>query len=855
MEEALARELKTFGIKKTRPLGGGVTFFTDLEHAYKALLWSRLSSRILVVMGRVACRDADDLYSNIRQLPWHRAIAESATIAVFVNGTNAELRNSHYTSQRIKDAICDKVRQVRGIRPDVDPKNPDAVISVRLYREKATVSFDLAGESLYNRSYIAHRSQNVSVDVAFANMLLESVNWRTLGYRRHFRLIDPVCNNPMLAVEAATVVADRAPGLTRSKWGFEGWGEHDPELWNRLVDEADERFEHGLQDAQGLGVLALGITRRPSVAEQAAQYLKSAGIEGLGRIITVEEEAVIEATDRTMRAATRAAESYLKQVEASGEDNRPVIRQAALVAANLLPEHDADVAYNALGTELFMRASEQAPEGSLYAEIGADLAPIYGHAPVQEEHVGGKRIEAPLLIFTKPPVPRQLLTVVGLDDGIEHQVPVYEKGSDQFAARLRKVAKERRKWAQTMGISCYRIYDADLLDYMVAVDRYEDLEGRPYLSIAEYAPPATVDQDRARRRFEDVLAIAPVVLGISPSDVFTKTRRQEKGGGQYRDAGSESRIIHVKEGGYTFEVDLGGRLDTGLFLDHRLIRQMIQDHSQGKSFLNLFAYTGSATVYAAGGGARSTMTVDMSGNYLQWAQRNMENNGFEGRAHRFEREDVMSWIADARRKHRIYDLIFVDPPTFSNSKQMGSRTWDVQRDHFELLVGISHLLERNGLCIFSCNLKNFKPNLWRLANFGISIEDISERTIPQDFERRMNIHKCYLVRHMSAEEREKAIARLAAEREAEEAADSEDSEDQAAALGPAEPAARRAVASHPEQELADSENPREPAESTDGKAESEAEEAVSQNAMPETSRCDKPQKDNPAGSETTGKSA
>lgn len=793
MEDALARELKTFGIQKTRPLGGGVTFFTDLEHAYKALLWSRLSSRVHLVLDRVFSKDGDELYANVRQMPWHRILAEDATIAVFVSGTNAELRNTLYTSQRIKDAICDKVRQVRGERPNVDSKNPDAVISVRLFREKATVSFDLAGDSLYNRSYITQRGQSVTVDVGFANMLLESVNWRTLGYRRHYRLIDPVCNNPMLAVEAATVVADRAPGLTRSTWGFTGWAEHDADLWNRLLDEADERFENGLKDAAGLGALTLGITRHQIVANQGAQYLKAAGVEGLGQIIAVDGDAAIPATDRAMRAVNRAAESYRKQAEAAGTEDKPVVRQAALVATNLSPAHDVDVAYNALSTELFMRACEQAPEGSLFAEVGTDLAAMYGHAPSQEERVGGKRIESPLLIFTKPPVPRHLIPVIGLEDGIEHQVPVYEEGSDQFAARLRKIAKERRKWAQTMGISCYRIYDADLLDYMVAIDRYEDVNGNAYLSIAEYAPPATVDPDRARRRFEDVLSIAPVVLGISPNDVFTKTRRQEKGGGQYRDSGSESRVIMVKEGGYTFEVDLGGRLDTGLFLDHRLIRHMIQDQADGKRFLNLFAYTGSATVYAAGGGARSTVTVDMSGNYLQWAERNLENNGYAGRSYRFECEDVTAWIGDARRKHRIFDLIFVDPPTFSNSKQMGSRTWDVQRDHFELLVGVVHLLESNGLCIFSCNLKSFKPDEWRLAHFGIHIEDISERTIPQDFERRMNIHKCYLVRHMSAEEREETIARLEAERKAEEAEAEAAAEEQAAAQVTETPAAETDV--------------------------------------------------------------
>lgn len=790
LEEALGRELKSFGIKKTRPLGGGVTFYAEKECAYRALLWSRLASRVLLLVGRVGCADADDLYRNIRQLPWHKIIAEDAKIAVFANGTNEELRNSHFTAQRIKDGICDKIRQVRGERPTVDAKHPDAVISVRINRSKATVSFDLAGESLYHRSYIRGAGQRLAIDVALANAMLGTANWRTLGWRRHYRLIDPVCNNPLLVVEAATEVADRAPGLSRSNWGFTGWAEHDEDLWNRLLDEADQRFEDGLKAASGLGASALGITRFPEVATQATECLKAAGVEGIGQIVVVDEGSVATSIDHAMRAANRAAESAIKRAEAAGESDKPVVRQASVVATNLLYEREDEVGTMAGNIELFMRAAEQAPEGSVFIEIGASLGAVYGHSPAVDTRVGGKKIDAPMMLFAQPPVARKAIKVVGLEDGIEHEVPVYEEGTEQFAARLRKMAKERRKWAQTMGITCYRIYDADLLDYMVSVDRYEDIEGNAYLSIAEYAAPKTVDQDRARRRFEDVVAVAPVVLGIDRGNVYTKTRRQAKGGEQYSTAGSGSRIIHVKEGGYTFKVDLAGRLDTGLFLDHRITRHMIQERAQGKRFLNLFAYTGTGTVYAAGGGARSTVTVDLSGHYLDWARENMEANGFEGRAHRFEHADVMSWIHDARYKHRKFDLVFVDPPTFSNSKSMGSKTWDVQRDHVELLIGVSHLLETSGEAIFSCNLKGFKPNILKLAKFGIGLEDITEQTIPQDFERRMNIHKCYLVRHLSPEEREETLRKAQSELTKELNEEKKAAEAEAAAQKAAEEAAQ-----------------------------------------------------------------
>ena len=333
--------------------------------------------------------------------------------------------------------------------------------------------------------------------------------------------------------------------------------------------------------------------------------------------------------------------------------------------------------------------------------------------------------------------------------GAEHVVEVLEPTSEQFAARLRKTAKERRKWARREGVSCYRVYDADLPDYAVAIDVYPgagDAEGNLYLHIAEYAAPSTIDPGKAQRRYDDVLALAPVALGVRPDHVFSKVRRRDKGGSQYRDSSRRSYVTQVREDGYLFEVDLVGYLDTGLFLDHRLTRELVGKKAEGKRFLNLFAYTGSASVHAAGGGAKSTATVDLSQTYLDWAARNMAANGFEGEQHTFERGDTMAWITEARRTGRRFDLVFVDPPTFSNSKAMGKRTWDVQRDHVELLIGVSRLLSEEGEAVFSCNLRSFKPDEEALAKYGVTLEDITAQTIPHDFERNPRIHKCYLVK-------------------------------------------------------------------------------------------------------------
>ena len=352
-------------------------------------------------------------------------------------------------------------------------------------------------------------------------------------------------------------------------------------------------------------------------------------------------------------------------------------------------------------------------------------------------------------LFDTPPAAPVTIVVPDMFGGAEHVVDVHDETSSQFASRLRKVYKERRKWARREGVSCYRVYDADLPGYAAAIDLYagagED-EGKTFVHVAEYAAPSSIDELKARHRMSDILAITPVVLGVPPERVFSKTRRRDRGGSQYRDAGDRSFIATVEEDGSLFEVDLAGYVDTGIFLDHRDTRHMVGEMAAGGDFLNLFAYTGTATVHAAACGARTTCTVDMSATYLDWARRNMANNGFSGRAHRFERADVMQWITEARRDRRLFDLVFVDPPTFSNSKSMGRRTWDVQRDHVELLIGVSRLLREGGRAVFSCNLRTFKPDFESLEKYGVEIEDITAQTIPHDFERNPRIHKCFIVR-------------------------------------------------------------------------------------------------------------
>ena len=344
-------------------------------------------------------------------------------------------------------------------------------------------------------------------------------------------------------------------------------------------------------------------------------------------------------------------------------------------------------------------------------------------------------IECKLLLFHIGPQPGQASTLAGRTTTDDADGPA-EAG--MFENRLRKNLKHLRRWAAREDVHCYRLYDSDIPEYAVAVDLYED-----WVHVQEYAPPSSIDAVRARRRLKEIVAAVPRVLDIPKDHVTLKVRRQQRGADQYQKVAERGRFLEVREGGLRFLVNLTDYLDTGLFLDHRLTRSLIRDLAAGRRFLNLFAYTGSATVYAAAGGAATTTSVDLSLSYLDWARRNLELNGFSGAAHSFVRADCLEWLrATGGPGSGTYDLIFLDAPTFSNSKSM-TEDLDIQRDHADLIRAAARLLSPEGILLFSSNFRRFRldPGLAR----EFQVVDITKQTIPPDFARNPRIHTCFRI--------------------------------------------------------------------------------------------------------------
>ena len=315
------------------------------------------------------------------------------------------------------------------------------------------------------------------------------------------------------------------------------------------------------------------------------------------------------------------------------------------------------------------------------------------------------------------------------------------EGALMVANRLRKNLKQLRKWREQEGVSCFRAYDADLPEYAAAIDVYRDADsGAEWLMVQEYQAPASIPEADTKRRLQDLLAAARNVFELPRERVAVKTRRTGKGGSKYGRMAKRDEFFVVREGDARLRVNLYDYLDSGLFLDHRPTRLRIGELAKGKRFLNLFCYTGAASVHAALGGASTTTSVDLSATYLEWAAANLAENGIRGAGHRLAQADVMRWLAAERGE---YDLVFCDPPTFSNSARAGD--FDVQREHVELVRLIMARLSRDGLLLFSNNFRRFKldPSI----ETDYAVESLSPASIPPDFSRNPRIHQLWAIRH------------------------------------------------------------------------------------------------------------
>ncbi|EIW8507374.1 bifunctional 23S rRNA (guanine(2069)-N(7))-methyltransferase RlmK/23S rRNA (guanine(2445)-N(2))-methyltransferase RlmL [Klebsiella pneumoniae] len=687
LEELLKTELEGLGATDCQVVQGGVHFQGDTRLLYQSLMWSRLASRIMLPLGECRVYSDLDLYLGVQAIPWTEMFNPGATFAVHFSGVNDEIRNSQYGALKVKDAIVDSFTRKNLPRPNVDRESPDLRINVWLNKETAHISLDLSGEGLHLRGYRDGTGMAPIKENLAAAIVMRS------GWVPGTPLLDPMCGSGTLLIEAAMLATDRAPGLHRGHWGFGGWAQHDDGIWKEVKAEAQTRARQGLAAYESR---FYGSDVDARVIERARRNARRAGI---GELIDFDVKDVAQLNNPLPKGPYGTVISnppYGERLES----------EPALIALHSLLGRIMKSQFGGWNLSVFSAS----PELLSCLQLRADKQFKAKNGPLDcvqknyhlAESEGGK--------------PAML--------------------AEDFANRLRKNLKKFEKWARQEGIECYRLYDADLPEYNVAIDRYAD-----WVVVQEYAPPKTVDAHKARQRLFDIIAATIAVLDMAPNKLVLKTRERQKGKNQYQKMAEKGDFIEVQEYNARLWVNLTDYLDTGLFLDHRIARRMLGQMSKGKDFLNLFSYTGSASVHAGLGGARSTTTVDMSRTYLEWAERNLRLNGLTGRAHRLMQADVLGWLRESTEQ---FDLIFIDPPTFSNSKRMED-AFDVQRDHIRLMTDLKRLLRKGGTIMFSNNKRGFRMDHDGLAALGLKAQEISQKTLSQDFARNRQIHNCWLI--------------------------------------------------------------------------------------------------------------
>lgn len=694
LEDLLQQEIENCGGLDTAVHPSGVHFTGPAEAAYRTCLWSRVASRVFLEVAAGSASSAEDAYRMARGVPWKEHMDPAASFAVDASvGSKSYPDTPDFTALRVKDAIADYFRETTGTRPSVDPRSPDMQVHIHLERDRASLSLDLSGGALHRREYRSIGGDAPLKENAAAAMLLRS-HWPSFAAEGR-PLVDPMCGSGTILIEGAMIAGDIAPGLLRSRFGLFAWRQFDPGLWQSLLQEARERRDTGLPKIPP--IFGFDINRASIEASGA-----NAAAVGVREKLTL-KKCPLEKLTNPLHGQTGLLVTnppYGVRIGSTGGDMPGVIGSVlrrsfpGWTAAVLSPEENFETAAG-------IKADRK---NALYN--GPIACNLYRFRVFNPE----ERAEKPL-----------------------------SAGGQMFANRLKKNMKQLSRWRRKEGITCYRLYDADMSEYAVAVDVYEDVFGKIRAHVQEYAPPPELDRVKTAGRLKDACRAVRKELSIEREDLILKVRRRQKGTAQYDKQAETAERYEIEEGGLRFLINLKDYLDTGIFLDHRYTRALVRLLAGGGDFLNLFSYTGTATVYAAAGGASTTTSVDTSRAYLDWTGDNLLANKFRGGRHRMVREDCFQFLRGDRGR---YSLILIDPPTFSNSKDRRG-TFDIQRDHARLITEASRRLEARGLIIFSTNARKFSLSSEELS--GLEAMEITHLTRPPDFQRPRSGHRCWII--------------------------------------------------------------------------------------------------------------
>lgn len=736
LEAPLQTELSSFGIASEIKSTGRLAVTGSLRDLYTICLWSRVASRVLMLIKRKNINTeydvAEQLYGLAKSVNWTEQFGLEQTFAIRLSVDKRVAVSQQFAMLRIKDAIADTFNEIYDSRPNVDSKNPDFSVFATVNDKQAELYLDLSGTSLHRRGYrVAMTEAPLKENLAAA--LLYSAGWhkKTDAGNAPFynALIDPMCGSGTFIIEALLMHCDYAVGIDKAanQFGFYQWQHHDEALWQQMIDDAQTRFREALEiinEQPDTLPLILGFDADSGAILATEKNLIAAGLQDLLPLLDLETRALNQLSH------------VLKPLADDGRLSNPLVITNPPYGERLGDEEMIKPLYQALG--LILQDSF----------AGSGVNPMLGILAANVEQVDILPIKEPKTLRCHNgaiTVYFRYGTLIAGQTGslisrFEKREIAVEEGQD-FINRLQKNLGKLKRLASKDTVSNIRVYDADLPDFKVAIDLYGD-----YVHVQEYAPPKTIPVETAKKRFNLALMGIREVLNINREQVFIKTRARQSGNDQYSKQGSSEKrgkFYVARENGAYLYVNFTDYLDTGLFIDHRNMRARIKDNSRGKSVLNLFAYTCTASVHAALAGAKKVTSVDLSQNYLDWGKQNFALNGLNvsSNKYQFVAADIFEWIKGNTEQ---FDIIFIDPPTFSNSKKFQG-TFDVQRDHAALINRAMNRLTSDGVLYFSNNFTRFELDEQLTERYDII--DITPQTIGFDFNIKKPIHQSFEIRH------------------------------------------------------------------------------------------------------------
>ncbi len=711
--DLVLKEAQSARAEDIKEIGGGVEFSGDLSVGYRFCLTSRIASRLMMALAHDDdIRDADELYEASMQIPWEDFINPEKTFLITITAIKCDwLSNTQFGTLRLKDAIVDRIREkYDDRRPSVDTENPDITFHLHINRDEVKWYVDFSGKSMHKRRYREESTLALMKENLASAVVMRSPWYKGLEEGNPTLLLDPFCGSGTILIEAALMATDFAPGLLHYQdFAFFRLPFHNEDIFEEVLEEAYTQSEENSLTEK----LFIGWDIDAKAIEIAKKNAKKAHVDHL---------------------ITFAQKDYTK------------------ITAEDVPE---GIHHIITDPPYGMRLVNSTPIEHLYRKIGTVSNTLFGGwnisllcgrkellsyvdmKPNRTNTLFNGPIESQLAhYYVFSDEEKQAFIQKAIDRKQQRLSEPLSDGAQMVYNRLIKNADRLKPILKSENISSYRLYDADMPEYSAAIDIYEDT----HVTLQEYAPPSSIPEEDAERRLKELLFATERATGIDIENIYVKQRKAQKGKEQYEKLDDEKNFFIMREHGHMFLVNFTDYLDTGIFLDHRPVRGMIEALSDRKRFLNLFCYTGTATVHAASGGAVSTVSVDASSTYLDWATRNMELNGHKGMNHFYYKEDVITWLRDT---HDTYDLIFCDPPTFSNSKMR--QEFDVFRDQKVLIHQCMNHLSRTGTLLFSTNFRKFK--LDEELSLAYQVEDISEETIGEDFKRNQKIHYCFRITH------------------------------------------------------------------------------------------------------------